>query len=103
VAHLRRLQGTNNKQAGIGGNVEYGYKNWLFFGNASGQRAGDYFTPLGRVPNSASRSSNGLGGLGYFADKGFVRASYNYYTSRYGVPFAGLSNRALRVTTKKLI
>jgi hypothetical protein len=31
-----------------------------------------------------------LGGLGYFADKGFVRASYNYYTSRYGVPFAGL-------------
>ncbi|MDQ3129265.1 MAG: Plug and carboxypeptidase regulatory-like domain-containing protein, partial [Acidobacteriota bacterium] len=63
------LAGTNNKQAGIGGNIEYGYKNWLFFGNASGQRAGDYFTPLGRVPNSASRSTNGLGGFGYFADK----------------------------------
>ncbi len=84
------LAGTNNKQAGIGGNIEYGYKNWLFFGNGSGQRASDYFTPLGRVPNSASRSTNGLGGVGYFADKGFVRASYNYYTSRYGVPFAGL-------------
>ncbi len=84
------LAGTNNKQAGIGGNIEYGYKNWLLFGNGSGQRASDYFTPLGRVPNSASRSTNGLGGVGYFADKGFVRASYNYYTSRYGVPFAGL-------------
>ena len=84
------LAGTNNNQFGIGGNLEYGYKNWLFFGSGSGQRAGDYNTPLGEVPNSASRSTNGLGGLGYFADKGFVRTSYNYYTSRYGVPFAGL-------------
>ncbi|MBA2736492.1 MAG: TonB-dependent receptor [Pyrinomonadaceae bacterium] len=83
------LAGTNNKQAGIGGNIEYGYKNWLFFGNGSGQRASDYFTPLGRVPNSASRSTSGLGGFGYFTVKGFVRASYTYYTSRYGVPFAG--------------
>jgi iron complex outermembrane receptor protein len=84
------LGGTNNNQAGIGGSIEYGYKNWLFSGNGSAQRASDYFTPLGRVPNSASRSTNGLGGVGYFADKGFVRTSYNYYTSRYGVPFAGL-------------
>ncbi len=84
------LAGTNNKQAGVGGNVEYGYKNWLFFGNGSGQRASDYHTPLGAVPNSASRSTSGSGGLGYFADKGFVRAGYTYYTSRYGVPFAGL-------------
>lgn len=84
------LAGTNNKQAGVGGNLEYGFKNWLVFGNASGQRAGDYFTPLGRVPNSGSNSKSGSGGFGYFADKGFVRATYNYYTSRYGVPFAGL-------------
>ncbi len=84
------LGGTNNKQAGAGGNLEYGYKNFLFFGSASRQRAGDYFTPLGRVPNSGSRSTNFLSGVGYFRDKGFVRGSYNYYTSRYGVPFAGL-------------
>lgn len=83
------LGSPNNKQAGAGGNLEYGYKNFLVFGNGSAQRAGDYFTPLGRIPNSASRSTNGLFGAGYFADKGFVRASYNYYTSRYGVPFAG--------------
>lgn len=82
------LAGTNNKQAGAGGNLEYGYKNFLVFGNASSQRAGDYFTPLGRVPNSGSRSTNGLLGVGYFRDKAFVRASYNYYKSRYGVPFA---------------
>ncbi|MDQ3322851.1 MAG: TonB-dependent receptor [Acidobacteriota bacterium] len=84
------LAGTNNKQFGAGGNIEYGYKNFLFFGNAGSQRASDYFTPLGRVPNSGSRSTNGLGGVGYFTDKAFVRGSYNYYTSRYGVPFAGL-------------
>jgi len=82
------LGSTNNKQAGAGGNLEYGYKKFLVFGNASQQRASDYFTPLGRVPNSGSRSTNGLFGVGYFRDKGFVRASYNYYKSRYGVPFA---------------
>ena len=92
------LGSTNNNQAGLGGSVEYGYKNWLFFGNGSGQRSSDYNTPLGEVPNSAAYSRSGLGGLGYFADKGFFRVNYNYFTSQYGVPFTafiesgGISN-----------
>jgi iron complex outermembrane recepter protein len=82
------LGGTTNNQAGVSGGVEYGYKRWTFFGNGTGQRTGDYDTPLGRVPNSKTRVWNGEGGFGYFGPKGFFRTSYNHDNRRYGIPFA---------------
>lgn len=86
--YLSALGGSNNGQAGASAGVEYGYKNFLFWGHGSGQRTGDYHTPLGRIPNSKSRVGNGEGGFGYFGDQAFFSGSYNYDNRRYGIPFA---------------
>lgn len=82
--------GSADKQAAGSGGVEYGYKNWLFRGNLGVQRTGDFRSPIGTVPNSASRSVTGSGGVGYYKGKGFVTGSYNIDVRRYGVPFAAL-------------
>lgn len=84
------LGGTVNKQFGTSGGLEYGYKNFMAWGNGSFQRTDDYKTPLFTVPNSASRSASGSGGMGYFTDKGFFTGQLNYDKRRYGIPFAGL-------------
>ena len=83
------LGGTVNSQAGANGNVEYGYKRFLFNIGASVQREDDYHTPLGAVPNSASRYYNTISKVGYFGDKGFFQAGYDFDKRRYGIPFAG--------------
>lgn len=84
------LGGTANKQFGTSGGLEYGYKKFMAWGNGSFQRTDDYKTPLFTIPNSASRSASGSGGMGYFADKGFFTGQLNYDKRRYGIPFAGL-------------
>ncbi|MDQ4123143.1 MAG: TonB-dependent receptor [Acidobacteriota bacterium] len=84
------LGATNNKQAGVSGGVEYGYRRFLFDFNGGLQREGDYRTPIGRVPNSASRSYNFKGGLGFFGEKGFLRGNYSRDKRRYGIPYAAL-------------
>ncbi|MGH9901306.1 MAG: TonB-dependent receptor, partial [Pyrinomonadaceae bacterium] len=83
------LAGTTNNQGGVSGGVEFGVGRWMFWGNGSGQRTGDYDTPVGKIPNSKTRVGNGLGCFGWYGDKGFFSASYNYDNRRYGVPFAG--------------
>ncbi|MCA1626440.1 MAG: TonB-dependent receptor plug domain-containing protein, partial [Acidobacteria bacterium] len=80
--------GTTNNQAGVSGGIEFGVGNFMLWGNSSGQRTGDYDTPIGKVPNSKTRTASGLGGFGYYADKVFFSASYGYDNRRYGVPFA---------------
>jgi iron complex outermembrane receptor protein len=85
------LGGTNNNQFGGSGGAEYGYKSFMVFGNGSYQRTSDYRAPIdGRVPNSAARSFNGLGGAGYYTDKAFFTGTFSYDKRRYGIPFAGL-------------
>ncbi len=84
------VAGTADKQGGGAGGLEYGVKNWLFRGNVSAQRTGDYNTPLGRIPNSASRSNSGSFGLGYYGDKAYVSGTYGFDVRRYGIPFAAL-------------
>ncbi|MBA3769234.1 MAG: TonB-dependent receptor [Blastocatellia bacterium] len=84
------LGATNNRQGGTAGGLEYGYKKILFNGNVSFLREGDYQTPLGRVPNSASRSFGGGLSVGYFAKKGFLIGSLNFDRRRYGIPYAPL-------------
>ena len=80
--------GSANALGGGGGGIEYGAGNFLFWGNAGGQRTGDYSTPIGEVPNSKTRYGNGGAGLGYYADRAFFAFGYNYDRWRYGVPFA---------------
>ncbi len=84
------LGATNNRQGGVSGGVEYGYKKFLFTGAGSFLREGDFRTPLGRIPNSASRATGGNFGTGYFSDKYFFHGNFNIDRRRYGVPYAPL-------------
>jgi iron complex outermembrane receptor protein len=85
--YLTGIGSTNSYNAGGSGGVEYGTERWLFWGNGSGQRAGDYDTPIGRVTNSYTRSGYGSGGFGYYPGKGFVSVDYTYDKLVYGIPF----------------
>ncbi|MBV9926879.1 MAG: TonB-dependent receptor [Acidobacteria bacterium] len=80
--------GTTNNQGGASGGVEYGTGKWMFWGNGTLQRTGDYDTPLGRVEQSFTRNGNGLLGVGHYGDKTFESFTYGYDQRRYGVPFA---------------
>jgi hypothetical protein len=51
------------------------------------QRAGDYDTPIGRVPNSYTRDAAGSGGFGYYPGKQFFSFDYSFNRKRYGIPF----------------
>lgn len=82
--------GTADKQLGGSGGLEYGFRKWLFRGNLGSQTAGDYNTPLGRIPNSASRSTSGSLGGGYYGEKAFLGAAYGFDVRRYGIPFAAI-------------
>ncbi len=84
------LGGTANRQFGSSGGLEYGYKKFMVWGNSSFQNTNDFNTPLGKVPNTASRATSSSIGAGYFVDKGFLTGQYNFDKRRYGIPFAGL-------------
>jgi iron complex outermembrane receptor protein len=81
--------GTTNGQAGGAAGFDVGIGNWLIWGSGSGQRTGDYDTPIGRIENSATRVTNSSGGFGWFGAKSFFDAGYRYEEGRYGVPIAG--------------
>ena len=82
--------GTADRQGGFASGVEYGYKNLMLRGNVSAQRTGDFETPIGRIPNSASRSNSGSFGAGYFGDKAYFNGNFATDVRRYGIPFAAL-------------
>jgi iron complex outermembrane receptor protein len=56
--NLSVIGGTNSDQAAVGGGLEYGVKNFMFWGNGSGQRTSDYTAggDFGKVVNSFTRS-----------------------------------------------
>jgi iron complex outermembrane recepter protein len=81
------IASTNSYQGGGSAGLEYGTKNWLFWGNGGGQRAGDYDTPIGRITNSYTREGNADGGLGYYRGNGFLSLDYSFDQRRYGIPF----------------
>ena len=87
---LNGVGGTADRQGGIAGGLEYGVRSWLFRGNISAQRTGDFETPLGRIPNSATRSNSGSFGTGYYGTRAYVGGSYGFDIRRYGIPFAAL-------------
>ena len=86
---LTMTGGTNDHQAAIHGNAEYGYKNWLFWSGASRQVASDYHSAEGRVENSKTRMTSGSIGLGWFGDRPFFNLGYSFNKGRLGIPFAG--------------
>lgn len=93
------LGGSVNRQGGIGGGVEYGYKKFLLNANGSFLREDDFETPLGKIPNSASRSYSGLTSFGWFGEKGFIAGSLGLDRRRYGIPYAPLFEEGAFLTT----
>jgi iron complex outermembrane recepter protein len=79
---------SNTWQGGGGGGLEYGTRKWLAWGNGSGQRNGDYDTPIGRITNSYTRDAAGSGGFGYYPGKPFFSVDYSFNRRRYGIPFS---------------
>ncbi|MDT5268855.1 MAG: iron complex outerrane recepter protein [Acidobacteriota bacterium] len=80
--------GTTNNQGGASGGLEYGTGKWMFWGNGTLQRTGDYNTPIGRIEQSFTREKTGTLGVGHYGDKNFVSFTYGYDQRRYGIPFA---------------
>ena len=81
---------TADENGGIAGDVSVGNGRFAVRFNGSAQRTSDYKTPdpnLETVPNSFSRSKSGGGAFSFTGQDGFAGASYQYVTSRYGVPF----------------
>jgi len=82
------LGGTTDGYFGGSFGLEYGWERWKVFGGGNGQRAGDYDTPIGTVPNSRTRNFGGFGGFGWSSGKGYFDLGYKYDNRRYGIPFA---------------
>jgi iron complex outermembrane recepter protein len=93
------LGGSVNRQGGFGGGIEYGFNKMVFNANGNFLREGDYRTPLGRIPNSASRAFGGTTSLGYFGEKFFLNGFFNLDRRRYGIPYAPLFEEGALVST----
>ena len=85
--------GTGSAYAGSGAHVEYGERNWQLWLGGSGQRAGDYDTPLGPVANSRNRITTVSAGFGWFDRNAFLGVDYKAGGGRYGIPFADQSRQ----------
>lgn len=88
--HLTVQGATADENGAITGDVSVGNGRFAVRFNGSAQRTSDYKTPddnLETVPNSFSRSKSGGGAFSFTGLDGFAGASYQYVTSRYGVPF----------------
>jgi iron complex outermembrane recepter protein len=82
------VQGASaDENAAIAGNLSGGNGKVAYRVNGSAQRAGDYDTPEGPVPNSQADSKSGGGSLALTGENGFLGGSYQYVDTNYGVPF----------------
>lgn len=95
---LTGLGGSNPRQGGFSGGLEYGFGKMLAKINGNILREGNYKTPFGAIPNSASRTYGGGTSLGYFGEKGFVIGSFSFDRRRYGVPYAPLFEEGALLT-----
>ncbi|MCS6816680.1 MAG: TonB-dependent receptor [Blastocatellia bacterium] len=87
--YVTGIGSSTNDHGGGSLGLEYGFGDWLIWGNGGGQRTRDYRTPLGRIPNSETRGGHGTGGFGRYGERTFFSLSYGHDVFRYGVPFAG--------------
>ena len=89
---------TADDNGAVSGNLTVGNGTFAARVNGSYQRTGDYATPdegLPTVPNSFSRSKSGGGGLAHTGKDGYAGLSYQYVSTRYGVPFVEEGNTTL--------
>jgi iron complex outermembrane recepter protein len=86
TGYLTGVGGTNGGHAGGSGGFEAGTDHWLVWGNAGGQRSGDYSTPIGVIENSFSREASAAAGFGFYQTKAFFSFNYNFNKRRYGIP-----------------
>ncbi|PYS98618.1 MAG: hypothetical protein DMF63_15185 [Acidobacteria bacterium] len=86
--YLTTIGATNSNQGAASIGLEYGVRQWMLWGNASGQRTSDYKAggDFGKVVNSFTRNAAGSVGGGYFGTKAYFTTNFNYYQSRYGIP-----------------
>jgi iron complex outermembrane receptor protein len=87
---LTGIGGTTNRQGAFAGGLEYGFRDWMWRGTYGAQRTGDYQTPIGKVPNSASRANTGSFGAGYYGAKAYFGGSFTSDIRRFGIPYAAL-------------
>ncbi|MFW6088430.1 MAG: TonB-dependent receptor [Gemmatimonadota bacterium] len=80
--------GTADERVGANFEVQHGADGWVAWGGGGARRAGDYDTPEGAVPNSASDLQRFAAGGGRHSDRAFLDASFSYDQGVYGVPFA---------------
>jgi iron complex outermembrane receptor protein len=78
--------GSANGHGGGNAGFELGRRKWLAWAGAGGQRTGDYSTPLGRIENSHTRTSNAHGGFGRYGDQAYFNFGYGFDDARYGIP-----------------
>jgi len=86
--YITGFGGSANGQAGGAAGFDLGLGKWLLWANGSGQRTGDYQTPIGTIENSATRLSNTSGGVALFGHKSFFDLGYRFEEGIYGIPFA---------------
>lgn len=85
----------NGNQVGTAAGITVGNGRFAFTAGGSGQDAGSYFTPDGKVPNSQSSLATGNVGASWTGDNKYAGASYSYTDSKYGVPFIEEGNVSL--------
>lgn len=82
--------GTADERVGANVEAQYGADGWLIWGGGGARRTGDYDTPDGAVPNSASDLQRFAVGGGRHWDRAFLDGSVSYEQGVYGVPFAAM-------------
>ena len=87
-AQLSTDFGSANGQAGVNVNMQHSEGALRVWAGGSTRRTGDYDTPEGSVPNSATELSNARAGAGYDNGTFFASGGFTFEQGRYGVPFA---------------
>ena len=59
---------------------------YLLWASGSGQRTGDYDTPIGKILNSGTRMTQTSAGVARYGEHGFWGASYDLQDGRYDIP-----------------
>ena len=80
--------GSANGQAGVNVNLQHAQGGLRLWAGGSTRRTGDYDTPEGAVPNSATELSTARAGAGYDNGTFFASGGFTFEQGRYGVPFA---------------
>lgn len=91
--------GSNSGLTGGAGDIHLGNGRYALHVGAAGNRAGDYDTPLGEVPNSQSRMGMGQIGVSRTGEKQYIGASYGYDNLKYGIPL--VEDGTIQLTPKR--